>query len=67
MANEEHLARLKGGVAAWNKWRKANPEIRLNLAAADLSGAKLSRANLSGANFSVANLSRANLSSGFPQ
>ena len=25
MANEEHLARLKQGVEAWNQWREANP------------------------------------------
>jgi hypothetical protein len=27
MANEEHLARLKHGVDAWNQWRAANPDI----------------------------------------
>ena len=25
MANEEHLARLKQGVEAWNEWRSRNP------------------------------------------
>jgi uncharacterized protein YjbI with pentapeptide repeats len=38
MANEEHLARLKQGVTAWNEWRKAHPEIK-----PDLTGAILSR------------------------
>lgn len=27
MANEEHVAILKQGVEAWNKWRKKNPTI----------------------------------------
>ena len=28
MANPEHLAKLKEGVEAWNKWRKDNPKIK---------------------------------------
>jgi uncharacterized protein YjbI with pentapeptide repeats len=55
MANEEHIARLKEGVAAWNAWA-------LSLAAADLSGANLSDANLIDANLSRADLSGADLS-----
>jgi uncharacterized protein YjbI with pentapeptide repeats len=31
MANEEHLAILKQGVKAWNKWRDENPRIRPDL------------------------------------
>jgi hypothetical protein len=27
MANDEHVAILKKGVAAWNKWRDENPDI----------------------------------------
>jgi uncharacterized protein YjbI with pentapeptide repeats len=42
MANDEHVALLKQGVAAWNAWREENPNIQ-----PDLSGAKLSGANLS--------------------
>jgi len=77
MANEEHVAILKKGVAAWNEWRRENPDIRPNLSGAnlrrahlygaDLSGADLSRADLSvaglsGADLSGADLSRADLS-----
>jgi hypothetical protein len=40
MPNEEHLARLKQGVEAWNRWRKAYPEIK-----PDLDGAILGRAS----------------------
>ena len=57
MANEEHVAILKKGVAAWNEWRRENPDIRPNL-----SGANLRRAHLCGADLSGADLSRADLS-----
>jgi hypothetical protein len=41
MANEEHLARLKQGVEAWNTWREANfgttPDLsQVNLREVDL-------------------------------
>jgi uncharacterized protein YjbI with pentapeptide repeats len=61
MANDEHVALLKKGVDAWNKWRDKNRYIRPDLIQADLSGANLNGANLSGANLSGADLSRANL------
>ena len=35
MANEEHLAILKQGVKAWNKWRRENPMIEPDLISAD--------------------------------
>jgi uncharacterized protein YjbI with pentapeptide repeats len=71
MANEEHLAKLNGGVEAWNEWRRANPGIRpdlrgasfkeANLIGADLSKADLSDASLLGKLLTMSNLSDANL------
>ena len=71
MANEEHLARLKQGVEAWNQWRAVNPDIQVDLREADLFGADLRRADLfgvdlrgadlRGATLPDADLSRANL------
>jgi len=75
MANDEQVALLKQGVAAWNAWRDENPNIlpdfsgaflpNANLSAANLSGANLGRAFLPNANLSAANLSGANLSGAF--
>src|SRR5436190_24209220 len=42
MASDEHIAQLKKGVAAWNAWRKENPNIWPDLIGADLSGALIS-------------------------
>ena len=53
MANEEHLAILKKGVAAWNEWRKQHPNME-----PDLGGAKFDGANFRGANFRGANFPR---------
>jgi hypothetical protein len=50
------LAKLKEGVAAWNKWRRENRGVRI-----DLRSAQLSHADLTHADFSRADLSRANL------
>jgi len=67
MANEEHPARLKQGVAAWNQWREANPDIQPILTGADLREADLTEAHLfetdlQGANLNMANLHGADLS-----
>jgi hypothetical protein len=44
MANDEHVALLKQGVAAWNAWRGENPNIRPDLHGANLRGADLTEA-----------------------
>ena len=62
MANPQHLAKLKRGTRAWNKWRGANRDVQTNLYKADLSGAPLSKADLTFANLGEANLSGADLS-----
>ena len=49
MANKEHLAILRQGVDAWNRWRKENPEVKPDLRGAFLSYATLVETNLKGA------------------
>jgi hypothetical protein len=69
MANDEHVALLKQGVAAWNAWRRDNPDVRPDFSGADLKGVNLnpademgvSGADLRGANFSGADLRGAQL------
>jgi uncharacterized protein YjbI with pentapeptide repeats len=64
MANDEHVALLKKGVAAWNAWRGENLNIRPDLGKADLREAKLGKAPLEypfGVNLVQANLSGADL------
>jgi Pentapeptide repeats (8 copies) len=62
MANDEHVAILKQGVAAWNGWRAKNPDIRPDLSRADLTGANVSGADLRNANLSGARLIDTDLS-----
>jgi hypothetical protein len=66
MANKEHLARLKQGVDAWNRWRNQSggtlPDLsRANLYGADLFDVDFHGVDLHGARLDAANLSRANL------
>jgi hypothetical protein len=76
MADEEQLKILKQGVDVWNRWRKENPTVdvdltdadlysadlcKANLKAADLTGAKLGKADLRQVNLGGANVKRANL------
>jgi uncharacterized protein YjbI with pentapeptide repeats len=67
MAHEEHLAKLREGAEAWNRWRKEHADIfpdlsDANLRRTDLTGADLNRADLRESDLSEANLSHANLS-----
>ena len=62
MANEEHLAILKKGVAAWNEWRERHPDIRPNLSETRLAWANLRESNLIRADLFQADLRGANLS-----
>src|SRR5262245_5180224 len=64
MANDEHVAILKKGVAAWNAWRLENPGIHPDLSGVDLydgRGVNLYRADLRGADLRGARLYEANL------
>jgi uncharacterized protein YjbI with pentapeptide repeats len=70
MPNDEHLAVLQRGVAAWNAWRAEHDEApdlsRAGLRGLDLSGFDLScvdlrDADLRGTNCSGANLAGAHL------
>ncbi|HEV7475331.1 MAG TPA: pentapeptide repeat-containing protein [Pyrinomonadaceae bacterium] len=55
-----HVAILRQGAAAWNQWRKENPEVRPLLYGEDLSRETFG-VNLSGINFANANLIDAKL------
>ena len=50
MADNKQLKIIKKGSEAWNKYRNNNPEIKINLSNANLSGANLRRAKLSDTN-----------------
>ncbi|NJN91631.1 MAG: hypothetical protein HC878_15550 [Leptolyngbyaceae cyanobacterium SL_5_14] len=58
MANQDHLATLKKGVRAWNKWRASNSDITPDLRASDLSELDLSKINLSEASIQGVNFSK---------
>ena len=72
MAEPEHLAILRNGAAAWNRWRRDHADIRpdlsethlsrLDLATADLSRCGIEGSHLNDTDLTGANLSRANLS-----
>ena len=60
MANDEHVALLKQGAAAW-AWRRKNQDVRPDLREAEPSGANLRGTNLGWANLWQADLSGADL------
>jgi uncharacterized protein YjbI with pentapeptide repeats len=66
MPNDEHVALLQRGAAAWNAWRTERGEMpdlsRAGLRGLDLSGFDLSGADLRGADLRGTNLREANLS-----
>jgi uncharacterized protein YjbI with pentapeptide repeats len=66
MPQDEHIAVLGRGAAAWNAWRADHSEIpdlsRAALRGLDLTGFDLSRAILRGADLRGANLCDADLS-----
>ena len=66
MPNDEHVAVLRRGAAAWNAWRAENremPDLReAGLRGLDLSGYDLSRVDLQGADLRGTKLDGANLS-----
>ena len=43
MANEDQHRVLQQGVKAWNKWREKNPNVDVDLSAADLSQTNLEK------------------------
>ena len=66
MPNDDHVAMLGRGAAAWNAWRAEHGETpdlsQAGLRGLDLSGFDLSRADLRNADLRGTNLSQANLS-----
>jgi uncharacterized protein YjbI with pentapeptide repeats len=61
VANPEHFVILKQGIDVWNKWRRENYEIRIDLRGTNLAGANLVEFDLSRVNLQESNLTRANL------
>jgi uncharacterized protein YjbI with pentapeptide repeats len=70
MPNDDHVAMVGRGAAAWNAWQAEHGETPnlsraglrgLDLSGFDLSQADLRQADLRGTNLSQANLSRAHL------
>ena len=56
MADEEQLAVLEQGVAAWNAWRAAHPEIQPDLSWTEMSEVEIG-SDWRGVNFSKTDLS----------
>ena len=50
MADQQHVALLRQGVEAWNRWRREEPEARPDLSQANLMGMHLDEADLTHTN-----------------
>jgi uncharacterized protein YjbI with pentapeptide repeats len=61
MANHKHFEIISKGVAAWNQWRKQDPDIKPNLSGTNLFQAKLAGANLRQTNLRKTDLREADL------
>jgi uncharacterized protein YjbI with pentapeptide repeats len=61
MANQEHVAIIKKGSDEWNRWREENPDVKPDLAWANLVGIDLSGINLEDANMKLAFCKGSNL------
>ncbi len=61
MADSKQLEILKKGVNEWNKWRRENPELEIDLSDASLRETDLSNVNLSDANLHSADLWKTDL------
>lgn len=61
MADEEQVKRLKQGVEGWNSWREENPDIKIELRRANLTGADLGEVDLLEADLAGADLIGTNL------
>ncbi len=49
MADEKQRSILRQGVETWNRWRKENENVRIDLRKADLKQANFAGANFTGA------------------
>ncbi len=56
MANDDHVARLRQGVDAWNAWRRTHPDVEPDLRDSGLRGLDLARADLAGVDLRQADL-----------
>ena len=61
MANEDQVAILRQGAKVWNKWRKENPDIKIDLRFAGLREANLREVKLHRANIEMADFYDADL------
>ena len=53
---KEYIERLKQGVNVWNSWRKANPDVNVDLTGCDLTNFQLQGVDLSGLTFKMPTL-----------